>query len=285
MADTVAVITDSISCLPKNLIEQYGITIVPIRLLVKGITYRDSVDITPTEAYRMLEENPESFSTSPSSPGHFLEAYREAGKKANSIFCTTLSSKLSTGYTMARIAMEKAKTELPGTVIHVMDSCSVTAAEGFIALAAAREAEKGGTLENAVQAARTVQSKVSFYALLETIRHVYRTGRIPKIASQIGSALNIKPILTGADGLVRFKGIVGSRAKGIEKLLHIMKEDMRDRPAHVSIMHACVPDEAEAMKQQVAAAFDCAELWISEFTPVMGYATGTGTLAVAYYAD
>jgi DegV family protein with EDD domain len=285
MADTVAVITDSISCLPKNLIEQYGITIVPIRLLVKGKSYRDSVDITPTEAYRMLEENPESFSTSPSSPGHFLEAYRQASEKANYIFCTTLSSKLSTGYTMARIAMEKAKTELPGTVIHVMDSCSVTAAEGFIALAAARAAEKGGTLENAVQAARTVQSKVSFYALLETIRHVYRTGRIPKIASQIGSALNIKPILTGADGLVRFKGIVGSKPKGTEKLLHIMKEDMKDRPAHIGIMHACVPDEAEAMKQQAAAVFNCAELWISEFTPVMGYATGTGTLAVAYYAD
>ncbi len=285
MTGSVAIITDSVSCLPKELLERYRITIVPIRLTVDGRVYRDSVDMTATEAYQMFLKNPDSFSTSPSSPGHFLDAYKEAAGQADSILCITLSSKLSTGYNMANIGREKAKTELPGISIEVMDSTTVTAAEGFIALAAARAVDNGGTLADAVKAAEEVREKVSFFALLDTIKHVYRTGRIPKIASQIGSALNIKPILSSSDGAIKFKGIVGSREKGYQKLLDYIREGAGNRRVHVGVMHGFAPDDAELLKERIAAEFDCAELWISEFTPVMGYATGTGTLAIAFYPD
>jgi DegV family protein with EDD domain len=285
MNETVAVITDSIACLPKELIEKHKIEIVPIRLTFQGEIYRDSVDITPSEAYEMLLKDPERFNTSPSSPGHFLEAYRNVSSRAQNIICITLSSKLSGGYNMARIAMGELKTELPDVRIHVMDSMSVTSAEGFIALAAARAAEQGADLDGAIKAAEEVREKVSFIALLETIKHVYRTGRIPKIASQVGSMLNIKPMLTSAEGAIKFKGIVKNRENGINKLIEILREAIDNQPAHVAVMHAYTPDEAEALKASIEKKFNCVELWIAEFTPVMGYATGTGTLALAYYKD
>jgi len=285
MTESVAVITDSIACLPKNLIEKHKIEIVPIRLTFQGETYRDSVDITPSEAYEMLLKDPERFNTSPSSPGHFLEAYRKVSQRAQNILCITLSSKLSMGFDMARIAAEEAKTELPDLRIHVMDSMSVTSAEGFIALAAARAAEKGATLDGAIKAAEEVRAKVSFIALLETIKHVYRTGRVPKIASQVGSMLNIKPMLTSAEGAIKFMGIVKNRERGINKLIEILHESVGNQPAHIAVMHAYTPDEAEDLKARIEKEFNCAELWIAEFTPVMGYATGTGTLALAYYKD
>ena len=285
MDKQVAVVTDSISCLTKELIEQYKIIIVPIRLLVQGKVYRDSVDITPSEAYEVFLQDPEKFSTSPSAPGHYLEAYREASKKAKNVVCVTLSSFLSTGYDMARIAMEDARTELPDTHIEVIDSKNVTAAEGFIALAVARAAAEGKDLAEAVEAGEVVKDKVKFLAFLDTIRYVYRTGRIPKVASNVGSMLSIKPILTNSSGKIRFAGAVRSRERGIEKLLKIVRATVGQSPAHVAVMHAYAPDEAEKLKELVSSEFDCAELWISEFTPVMGYATGTGTLALAYYAD
>jgi DegV family protein with EDD domain len=285
MNETVAVITDSIACLPKELIEKHKIEIVPIRLTFQGEIYRDSVDITPSEAYEMLLKDPERFNTSPSSPGHFLEAYRNVSSRAQNIICITLSSKLSGGYNMACIAMEELKTELPDVRIHVMDSMSVTSAEGFIALAAARAAEQGANLDGAIKAAEEVRGKVSFVALLETIKHVYRTGRIPKIASQVGSMLNIKPMLTSAEGAIKFKGIVKNRENGINKLIEILRDAVDDQPAHVAVMHAYTPDEAEDLKARIEKEFNCVELWIAEFTPVMGYATGTGTLALAYYKD
>ena len=285
MPESVAVITDSISCLPKELIEQHKIEIVPIRLTFQGEIFRDSVDITPTQAYEMLLQDPERFNTSPSSPGHFLEVYRKIGERAQDIICITLSSKLSGGYDMARIAMEEIKTELPEVRIHVMDSRSVTSAEGFIALAAARAAEQGASLDGVIKAAEEVREKVSFIALLETIKHVYRTGRIPKIASQVGSMLNIKPMLTSAEGAIKFKGIVKNRESGVKKLIDILREAVGNQPAHIAVMHAYTPDEAEDLKERIEKEFNCAELWIAEFTPVMGYATGTGTLALAYYRD
>ncbi len=281
----IAVVTDSISCLSKELIDRYGIIIVPIRLLVQGKEYRDSVDMTPTEAYELFLQDPERFNTTPSSPGHFLEAYREASKRAEGIFCVTLSSRLSTGYEMARLAMEDARTEIPGVAIEVMDSENATAAEGFIALAAARAAEEGKNLEEAFKAAEEVRNRAHFIAFLDTIRYVYRTGRIPRVAATVGSMLSIKPVLTNSSGKIRFAGAVRSRTQGVDRMIKMMRDKVGYNPVHVAVMHAYAPEEAEKLRERIASEFQCAELWVSELTPVMGYATGTGTLALGFYAD
>ena len=285
MVASVAVVTDSIANITPKMAKQYRIGIVPIMLAIQGKIYRDGIDISPTEAYKLFLQDPEKFSTSPASPGHFLGAYREASKRAKNIFCTTLSARLSTGYQMACIAKEQAKTELPEIRIEVMDSRNVIAAEGFVALAAARAAEEGEDLDEVTNSAERVRDKVTFVASLDTIRHVYRTGRIPKIASQIGSMLNLRPILTSSDGVIRFKGMAKNRERGMTRLLEVLRDRVGDNPAHVAVTHAFAPEEAERLKERVSAGFNCAELFITEFSPVMGYATGTGTLGLAFYAD
>jgi len=225
------------------------------------------------------------FNTSPASPGHYLEAYHEASKRAKNILCVTLSSKLSTGYDMARVAKEEAKGELPETCIEVLDSQTVTAAEGFVALAGARAATEGKDLAESVRVAEEMRDKVTFLAFLDTIRYVYRTGRIPKVAATIGSILKIKPILTSSSGLIRFIGAVRNKERGIDRLLQLMRNKVGQSAVHVAIMHAYAPDEAKILKERISSEFNCAELWVTEFSPVMGYATGTGTLGLAFYKD
>jgi DegV family protein with EDD domain len=285
MANKVAIVADSICCIPREMVEQYGITIAPIPISFQGRIYRDWVDITPTEAYELFLKDPGSFRTAGASPGIFLEAYREASKRATNILCVTLSAKLSGAYDAARQAIEEARKELPQITIEVMDSETVTASEGFVALAAVRAAEAGKSFAEVVKAAEEMKGKVTFLALLDTIRHVYRTGRIPKIAAVAGSVLSIKPVLTSSGGLVKFAGAVRSRAHGIDKMLKMMRDRVGQSPAHVAVMHAYAPDEAEKLKEKIAAEFNCAELWITEFSPVMGYATGTGTLGLAFYKE
>ncbi|MFQ6121552.1 MAG: DegV family protein [Dehalococcoidales bacterium] len=281
----VTVVTDSIACLTKELVEQYRIGIVPIRLLFQGKVYRDLVDITPSEAYKLFLQDPESFATSPSSPGHYLEVYREVSKQAKNVLCITLSSKLSTGYDMACLAKEQARTELPETSIYVLDSQTVTAAEGFIALAAARAAANGKSFAEVIRVAEEIRDRVSFLAVVDTIRYVYRTGRIPKIAARAASVLNIRPILTSSSGLVRFTGAVRNMEHGMNRILQVMKEKVGQSPVHVAVMHAYALDKAERLKEQILSDFNCAELWVTEFSPVMGYATGTGTIGVAFYKE
>ena len=226
MINIVAVVTDSMANLPPKMVEQYNIGIVPIILLIQGKLYRDGVDITTSDAYKMFLQDPESFKTSPASPGQHLAAYREASKRAKNILCITLSSKLSTGYDMARAAKEQAEKENPDIHIEVMDSQNVIAAEGFIVLAAARAAAEGKDLPQAKKAAEVVRDKVMFVAFLDTIRHVYRTGRVPKIASQIGSILNVKPLLTNSSGVIHLKGLVRNREQGMTRLIEILRKKL-----------------------------------------------------------
>ena len=281
----VAIITDSIACLTRELVEQYGIGIVPISICFRDEVYRDWVDITPTEAYELFLQDPERFTTSPASPGRYLEAYHKASNQTKNILCVTLSAKLSTGYDMACVAREQAKSELPQTSIEVLDSQTVTAAQGFVALIAARAAAEGKSLAEVVEVANAMRSRITFLILVDTIRHVYRTGRIPKVAARVGSVLNIKPILTSSSGLVRFAGAVRSKERGINRILQMMRNKVGQSPVHVAVMHAYALDEAERLKERISSEFNCAELWLTEFSPVMGYATGTGTLGFAYYKE
>jgi DegV family protein with EDD domain len=285
MADKVAIVADSIACLTREQVEQYGITIAPIPVSFQGKIYRDWVDITPSEAYELFLKDPESFKTAGASPGIFIEAYREASKRAKNILCVTLSARLSGACEAAKQAIDEIKKELPQLSVAVVDSKTVTAAEGFIALAAARAAEVGQDLAEVVKAAEEMRERVTFLIILDTIRHVYRTGRIPKIAAMAGSMINIKPILTSSGGIIRFVTAARSRERGIDKMLKIMRNRVGQKPVHVAVMHAYAPDEAEKLKERVAAEFNCAELWVTELSPVMGYATGTGTLGLAFYFE
>ena len=280
----VAIITDSIACLTRELVEQHGIEIIPINFYASGKIYRDWVDVTPSEAYELFLQDPASFKTSAAPPEDYLQGLRRASQRAKSILCITVSIKLSTVYNVALEAKELAGDELPGTSIEVVDSQTATTAEGFVALAAARAAMEGKDLPEVVNAAKEMRDRVSVIVLLDTIRHVYRSGRIPKIASQVGSILNIRPIFT-VSGAVHFTGAVRNRKHGINRILQMMRNKVGESPVHVAVMHAYAPDEAQKLKERVAAEFNCAELLLTEFSPLMGYACGTGTLGLAFYTE
>jgi DegV family protein with EDD domain len=281
----VATVVDSISCLSRELVEEYGITVVPLSFYFGGKIYRDWVDITPSDAYELFLKDPESFKSAAASPGQFMEIFQKLSRETNHIFCITVSSRISAVYSAALDAREQVKSELPDINIKILDSQTVSAAEGFIALAAARMAAEGGELDEVARAAEEVKDRVSFYAYLDTVRHVYRSGRIPKLASQAGSMLNIKPILTVANGILHFAGMARNQKNGVERILRIMRGKVGQSPVHVAIAHAYAAEEAEKLKEYVALEFNCIEVWLGEFSPLMGYATGTGTLSIAFYCD
>ncbi len=281
----VAIITDSTACLTKEMLEQYDIRLVPTNILFNGRVYKEYVDITTSQAYQLLEKDPERFGTSAPSPEDFLQLYRELSKKAENILCITISSKLSAIYPSAQAARENFREESPQTTIELLDSNNVAAAEGFIVLAAARSAAEGQGLVEALRAAQTVQQKVNFLCIMDTIRYAYRSGRIPKVAAQIGSALSVKPILGFSDGAVTFIGIARSKERGVERILEMARRKIEGKPVHMAVMHADALAEAERLKKRVASEFNCVELWVSEFSPVMGYSTGRGLVGLSFYTD
>lgn len=283
----VAVLTDSVACLTRKQVDRYQIRIVPANIIFQGKVYRDWVELSPSLAYEFLRRDPKCFETAPGSPGDFLDAFRELSREVKSILCITLSAGLSVMYDNAVIAKEDAKHQFPQTAIEVFDSRTVTAAEGFVVLEAARAAAEGKSLEEVIKAAERVRGKVKVAIVLETLRHAYRTGRIPKIASQIGGMLRVRPVLTVPTSLgkVHFAAVTRSKRKGVERLLCMMRDDIGTEPVRVAVMYADSLEEGENLTERVPAEFNCVELFLTDFSPLIGYATGEGTLGLAYYSE
>ncbi|MBI2847190.1 MAG: DegV family protein [Chloroflexi bacterium] len=283
--EKVAVVVDSTVCLPKDLVEQYRIEIVPIGLVIGGTVYRDGLDMMPSEFYEMLKTAVKLPTTSPSSPGGYFEAYKRASERANAILCLAVSSKLSAMMDSARAAKKMAETELPGVTIEVMDSMTAGGAEGFIALGAARAAQTGSGLKEVISIAEELRAKTSFIVLMDTLYYLAKGGRIPKAAAWAGSLLNLKPIIELAHGEVKLADRPRTRTKGIEHLLTMMRERVGSKPVHVAVSHAASLEEGQRLMERVAKEFNCVELFLSEFTPVMGTHAGPGVLSLVFYTE
>ncbi len=282
----IVIVVDSIACVPKEEMERHGMKMVPVNIFFNGKVYRDQIDLTPEQAYALLEKAPDFWKSSAASPEEYLKVFQEVSKYADGVLVVTLSSKLSMFYSSALLAKDIMAEKMPGLKIEVVDSRSAAAAEGLIALAAARAAEEGKSLNEVVEVAERVKQKVRFIGLLETIRYVYRTGRVPKVASELGSVLSVKPLLVSSNGGIHFGGMVRSRQSGIERILRMMKDSLQGaRAVHCAVMHAACHEEAERLKERIGREFNCVELFVTDFSPVMGYATGKGTLAVAFYGE
>src|SRR5208283_841597 len=100
----------------------------------------------------------------------------------------------------------------------------------------------------------------------------------------VGSMLNLRPLLSVHDG-VNFIGVARSREKGIDLLLRKTGEKVRSRPIHVAVLHAYALETDEKLQQRVTKECDCREIQNSEFSAIMGYGWGTGTLGLAFYAE
>ena len=282
----VAVVVDSSSCLPPDLLRKWNITVVPHELIIDHRSFRDGVDIQPDEFYQLLAQgNPPSLTTAAPQPRQFLEAFLEAGERASNVLCLTLSAQFSATYRSARAAVDLANGRLSTTKVKVIDSQAAAGGSGLIALAAARWAAGGFNLDRVVRGVEQLVPRVNLLAFLDTLRYLSRSGRVRKIEAWAGSLLSIKPLTEMRMGVARMLERPRSRAKATDRLLEIMRQRVGREAAMVNVMEADSPDDARALSDRIRSEFNCKEIFVSQFTPVMGLHTGPGLLGVAFYVD
>ncbi len=282
----VAIVTDSVACIPKELAEKYDIEVVPIQVIFGDKVYRDGIDITPSQFYALLRQAEKLPTTAASLPGPVFEAFCKVSQRASSILCITLSAKFSGMFNSAKLAREMAREALPNVVIELLDSQTAAAAEGLVVLAAAQAAALGEGLTEVVETAKNVMPRVNLFATLDTLYYLVKGGRVPKAAAWASSLLKIKPILTIKDGEAHPVTNPRTTPGAMKRILKLMEQKIvRGVPLHIVVMHADALDRAIEIKNEISSHFDCAELFITEFTPVMGAHTGPGVVAVAFYSE
>ena len=286
MINKVAIVTDTTACIPKEQVEKYGIEVVPIELIFEDRAYRDGTDISPAEFYARLRQAEKLPTTSGSAPAPYLEAYYRASQRAPSILCITLPAKLSGVFNSARLAIEMAKTALPGVVIELLDCGTAAAAQGLVVLAAARAAASGKSLTEVAETASGVMRRVSLFATLDTLHYLVKGGRVPKAVGLVNSLLQIKPVFTINQSDAHTVALPRTTRSAIKRILKLMGQRVvKGQPLYVAVMHADALEKATALRNRIASQLDCAELFITEFTPVMGVHTGPGVIGVAFYSE
>jgi DegV family protein with EDD domain len=277
----VVVVTDSTATIPEALLQEFDIRIVPVSLHIAGRSYRDGFDISPAEFYRRLRANKYRPTTSAPSVGDFVRVYAAAAQVASGIVSIHLPDCLSATIKVAATASQL----FDGPAIRIVDSRSATMAQGFVVLEAARTAASGGDLEAVVARAQEVAVKVRFFAMLDTLEYLYRGGRIGGAAALLGSMLQIKPVVYLVDGRVEPLAKPRTRGRAVRCMLQQMEREVDGQPVHAAVMQADAWAEAEKLRAEVAERFDCVELYVTEFTPVMGAHAGPGVLGLAFYVD
>jgi len=279
----VAVVVDSGSCLPTDLLRQWDITVTPHEITVDGRTFRDGVDLHPDQFYELLKKRRGTLTTAPPRPQQFLETFIAAGKLAPNVLCLTLSSNFSTTYQSARAAAVLAGSRMSGVRVEVIDSQAAAGASGLIALAAARWAAKGYSMERVISGVNQLIPRVDLIAFLETLYYLGRSGRVGKLQAWTGSLLRIRPVTELKLGEARILEKPRSRAKAMQRLLDLMGQRVGRSQITLNVMEADSREDAQVLLGKIQSEFNCREAILSEFPPVMGAQTGPGLLGVAFY--
>ncbi|MHB8170031.1 MAG: DegV family protein [Thermincolia bacterium] len=274
----VRIVTDSTADLPKDILEQYGITMVPLKVLIEGQVYRDGIDLTPEEFYRRLPKVKNLPTTSQPSPGEFTATYEDLTRNGDSVISIHISGGLSGTIQSAQLAA----TMVEGQVT-VFDSRNTTLALGLIVLGAARAAQEGKCHGEVVALVEKLIKKTHFFFVLDTLEYLRKGGRIGKGGALLGTLLNVKPILTVKDGIVTPVEKIRGENKALERMLQLCQELAGGQNIICGVLHGNSYPRVMKLHERVVAEFKTTEIVISEISPVIGTHVGPGALGIAFY--
>lgn len=280
----IAIITDSTCDVPKELIEYYGIQVIPHTLIWGQQAYRDRVDLQPEDFYQRLTSTNTLPTTAQSTAKNFSDAFMRAIENgAKEAVVILLGSHFSGAIQSAQQAAET--TDLP---VHIHDSRNVTMGLGWQVLAAARALEIGGGVAEIMEAARRVRDSVQLYVSMDTVKYIARGGRIGNASKMIGAMLNIKPVVyvDTKEGIVEPSGMAVTHKNAVNMMYDRFFGHLGGlQNMHVAVMHGNAVQEAAALVERIQNEFHPLEILTTITGPVLGINTGPLALALGGYCE
>lgn len=277
----VKIVTDSTADIPRRLVDELGIHVVPLNVHFGEKTYLDFVELAPDSFYDLLVSSPEHPRTSQPSPGDFSEVYEKVTEDGSAVVSAHISASLSGTFQSASMATEM----LQDRRVELIDTRQASMAFGLAVIAGARAAREGKDVEEVAGLIRDIAAKTTVIFAVDTLEYLARNGRIGKAQALLGGLLAIKPLLTLEDGLVAPYEKVRGEKKVIPRMVEIMGEMLdKGKPAPVcAIVHGNSPDRAETLKNEVIKSHGPTEMTVAGLGAVIGTHAGPGTLGLTWY--
>jgi DegV family protein with EDD domain len=279
------IVTDSAVDLPEEMFAQYGIERLPLLINFGTESLRSGIDILPEEFYRRLAASHDNLpTTSQPSVGDFVELYRRVGQIDKDIMSVHISSGLSGTFNAATQAAK----QCPELNITLIDTKTLSAAEGFQVVAAAQALRRGLSAEQIVQRAQEVGAQTDIFFTLDTLYYLQKGGRIGRVQAIAGSLLNLKPVITVDKGPGTYITVAKGRSmsKSIALIVDQIHEKMKSRPAWMHVLHTNSPVMAQQLAELAKQRLPTAKITMGQIVPVLGVHTGPGCVgAVCGPAD
>ena len=279
----IAIVTDSTSDLPKDLVEKYKIKVVPLYVNFEDRSYlEDGVDLTSKQFYEKLKNAKKQTTTSQPTPQDFIKAYSELLKDNEAIISIHISKKMSGTFSSA----EMARKELSGSDIEVIDSELVHMPLGILAIKAAELAREGKSKEEILQVLNELKQKITVLFIPSTLKYLIMNGRIGRAKGLIASVLEISPILTLHMGEVSQFKTTRRFSQAKNELVNSMKNMVKDtNRLMVIVSDSDAKAEGDEMAERIKETFAPKQIMRAAIGAVVGNNLGPGGVAATFYEE
>lgn len=281
----VAIMTDSASDLPEEIVRAHGIHITPLTLIDGDRTYRDRLDITAEEFHRRLGEGGALPTTSQPAPADFMETFEQAAQEGEAIVGVLVASTLSGTFASGQAAAWR----FEAAPVHLADSLGGSLLQGLLVLKAAELAELGQSPETIVEELGRVRAQSGLLFTVKTFARLIASGRVGRGPALVGRLLGIKPILglTHEGRVTRFGQALGS-GRARRALLDLLRAQIPAdaRRVRFGIVFVGNPEVAEPVAREIRATYgEDVEILRAPVTPVIATHLGVGAWGVAYMVE
>ncbi|MDG2023040.1 MAG: DegV family protein [Actinomycetota bacterium] len=275
--NSVQIVTDSSCDLPEDLINQFGIGIVPLKIRFGQTEFVDRLELTTDQFWEKCRETDELPSTAAPAPGAFIaEFQRAADEGASGVVAIVLSGELSATIEAA----QQAAREVEGNIdVRVVDSRTVTLGLGAVVVAAAQAAKGGADIDEVSNIATDSAARTHVHAALDTLENLRKGGRIGAAGSLLGSMLSIKPLIEVRDGVVEPAGKQRTRTKALSYLVKVVEEHAQQIES-IYVTHAAC-DDVDSFVERIQSLVQT-DVLVGQVGPVVGAHAGIGTIGVAF---
>jgi DegV family protein with EDD domain len=273
----VAVVTDSTADLPRDLVEELGIRVVPLSVTFGSETFISGVTIDHAGFYERLGASTQLPTTSQPTPAWFEEAYADcADDGLDAVVSLHVSSALSGTVALARARAKEA--ELP---VEVVDTRLVGGSLGLAVLAAHQVAEAGGDVAEVVEAAERVRRHVTSLLVVDTLDYLKRGGRLTGAQALMGSMLRVKPLLHLTEGRVEVLERARTWSRALTRVADLVAEVGEEGPVDVVVTHAVSEERADEVWDRIEGRVEIARRLEANIGPIVGTHVGPGAVGVA----
>ncbi|MFZ2412722.1 MAG: DegV family protein [Candidatus Cryosericum sp.] len=271
----IHIVTDSTSSLQHGFAQQYDLPVVPLRVSVNGVFFREFVEISPDAFYTKQKAGAKCGTTQPS-PEEFIEVYKKLlANPDDEVLSIHLSAAMSGTLNSAYIAAEQTDPRR----VHLYDVRTIGPGFGLMVVQAVKLIQSGTDIHGVTDMLDKMQSRVHTYFLVGTMKYLIEGGRIGKAAGVAASILQIKPILTVKDGIVDVFERPRTMRTARDRMWALIDRAVVEGIEHIGFYYSGNGAEVEAMQTEFTKRTGIPAI-LSQVGPVVGCHTGPDTMAV-----